>query len=313
MAGVAHEMKVSPSGTPPGGDTSAAEHDVARAHKPFPVWRIVVWIVLAYVCIQAFLIVARNPNFGWNVVGEYLFHPNILQGLTVTLGLAAVAMFLGVIFGLLVAIARMSEDRLLSGFAAGFLWFFRGVPLLVQLIFWYNMSTLFPELRIAVPFGGPVLAAWEMNSVISPLTAAIMGLALAEAAYMAEIIRGGLLSVDHGQVEASKAFGMSRGRALRRVILPQAMRSIVPPTGNQFISMVKATSLVSVIAMADLLYSVQAIYNRTFEVIPLLLVAVVWYLVVVSILNVGQGFIERHYGRSERGSVSDKAEEKAPA
>ncbi|MBM9594937.1 amino acid ABC transporter permease [Roseitranquillus sediminis] len=291
-----------------GGDSAAGEHDVARAHRPLPVWRIVAWVVLAYICIQAILIVARNPNFGWDVVGEYLFHPNILQGLTVTLGLSVVAMFLGVLFGLLVAVMRMSPDRLLSGFAAGFLWFFRGVPLLVQLIFWYNMSTLFPEFQIAVPFGGPVLAAWETNTIISPLTAAIFGLALHEAAYMAEIIRGGLLSVDRGQVEASQAFGMSRGRALRRIILPQAMRSIVPPTGNQFISMVKATSLVSVIAMSDLLYSVQAIYNRNFEVISLLLVAVTWYLLIVSLLNVGQGFIERHYGRSERGPVGGKAD-----
>ena len=174
------------------------------------------------------------------------------------------------------------------------------------MIFWYNLSALFPEVKISVPFG-PELGAWETNSLISPLTAAIIGLALHEAAYMAEIIRGGLLSVDRGQIEASQAFGMSRARALRRVILPQAMRSIVPPSGNQFISMVKATSLVSVIAMSDLLYSVQAIYNRTFEVIPLLLVAVAWYLFIVSLLNVGQEFLERHFGRSERGVVDDDA------
>lgn len=292
--------------SPPRGDTRSAAHDVAKAHRPLPVWRIVAWALLAWICVQAFLIVARNPNFGWDVVGEYLFHPNILQGLTVTLGLSVVSMFLGVLFGLAIAMMRMSPDRLLSGFAAGFLWFFRGVPLLVQLIFWYNMSTLFPEVQVSIPFG-PELASWETNNIISPLTAAIMGLALHESAYMAEIIRGGLLSVDHGQVEATQAFGMSRSRAMRRVILPQAMRSIVPPTGNQFISMVKATSLVSVIAMSDLLYSVQAIYNRTFEVIPLLLVAVSWYLFIVSILNVGQGFLERHFGRSERGPVSDEA------
>ena len=134
------------------------------------------------------------------------------------------------------------------------------------------------------------------------MTAAIAGLSLNEAAYMAEIIRGGLLSVDKGQVEATDAFGMTRARALRRIIIPQAMRSIIPPTGNQLISMIKATSLVSVIAMADLLYSVQAVYNRTFEVIPMLMVAVIWYLVITSILNVGQGFIERYYARGERGA-----------
>jgi polar amino acid transport system permease protein len=139
------------------------------------------------------------------------------------------------------------------------------------------------------------------------MTAAIAGLSLNEAAYMAEIIRGGLLSVDKGQVEATDAFGMTRGRALRRIIIPQAMRSIIPPTGNQLISMIKATSLVSVIAMADLLYSVQAVYNRTFEVIPMLMVAVIWYLVITSILNVGQGFIERYYARGERGATDARA------
>ena len=147
----------------------------------------------------------------------------------------------------------------------------------MQLIFWYNLSTLFPRISIAIPFG-PTLASWDTNSVITPMTAAIVGLALNEAAYMAEIIRGGLLSVDRGQTETAEAFGMTRARALWRIIIPQAMRSIVPPTGNQLISMIKATSLVSVIAMADLLYSVQSIYNRTFEIVPMLLVAVLWYL-----------------------------------
>ena len=136
--------------------------------------------------------------------------------------------------------------------------------------------------------------------MITPLTAAIAGLALNEAAYMAEIVRGGLLSVDRGQAETARAFGMTHAQALRRIIIPQAMRAIVPPTGNQLISMIKATSLVSVIAMADLLYSAQAVYNRTFQVIPLLLVAVAWYLLITSILNVGQAAIERYYGRGNR-------------
>ncbi|WP_011579388.1 MULTISPECIES: amino acid ABC transporter permease [Chelativorans] len=280
--------------------------NVADAYKPFPIWRLVAWLVLGWIVLEAVMLVGQNPNFGWATVGEYLFHQNILDGLKITLGLSVVSMALGILFGLVIALMRMSPDRLLSGFAAGFLWFFRAVPLLVQLIFWYNLSALFPEVKISIPFG-PELGAWETNSLISPLTAAIIGLALHEAAYMAEIIRGGLLSVDRGQIEATQAFGMSRARALRRVILPQAMRFIVPPSGNQFISMVKATSLVSVIAMSDLLYSVQAIYNRTFEVIPLLLVAAAWYLFIVSLLNVGQEFLERHFGRSERGVVDDDA------
>ncbi|TIX38541.1 MAG: amino acid ABC transporter permease, partial [Mesorhizobium sp.] len=240
-------------------------------------------------------IVAVNPNFGWPVVAQYFFDPTVMQGLSVTLGLTVVAMILGIVLGLLLAIARMSKDRLASFLSGLFIWFFRGTPLLVQLILWYNLSTLFP--RISIGF-----ASWNTNDLITPLTAAVLGLALNEAAYMAEIIRGGLLSVDKGQAETAEAFGMTRARALRRIIIPQAMRSIVPPTGNQLISMIKATSLVSVIAMADLLYSVQSIYNRTFEIIPLLMVAVLWYLLITSVLNVAQGAIERHYSRGDRGA-----------
>ena len=183
-----------------------------------------------------------------------------------------------------------------------FVWFFRGTPLLVQLILWYNLSFLFPQITLSIPFG-PTLAAWNSNDLITPITAAIIGLALNEAAYMAEIIRGGLLSVDRGQMETAEAFGMRPMRALWRIVIPQAMRSIVPPTGNQFISMIKATSLVSVIAMADLLYSAQSIYNRNFEVIPLLMVAVLWYLLITSILSVIQSRIERYYARGDQQRV----------
>ncbi|MBO0144019.1 amino acid ABC transporter permease [Agrobacterium sp. Ap1] len=273
--------------------------DVATAHTPFRTWRLLLWLVIAIVVVDFGWIVANNENFGWPVVAQYFFDPTVIQGLYVSLGLTVVGMILGVIVGLVIAIMRMSSDRLASGFASLFIWFFRGTPLLVQLIFWYNMSTLFPNLSIAIPFG-PTLASWDTNSVITPMTAAIVGLALNEAAYMAEIIRGGLISVDRGQAETAEAFGMTKARALWRIIIPQAMRSIVPPTGNQLISMIKATSLVSVIAMADLLYSVQSIYNRTFEIIPMLLVAVLWYLLITSILNIGQNYIEAYYGRSDR-------------
>ncbi|MBB4018589.1 polar amino acid transport system permease protein [Chelatococcus caeni] len=288
----------------------AALRDVANAHRPIAWGRWLLWALVLIIATDFGWIVANNENFGWPVVAEWFTAPSILRGLSVTLGLTVVAMVIGVIIGLLLAIARMSDDRLLSSLAGLYIWFFRGTPLLVQLIFWYNLSTLFPQISIAIPFG-PTLASWDTNDLITPMTAAIAGLSLNEAAYMAEIIRGGLLSVDKGQVEATDAFGMTRARALRRIIIPQAMRSIIPPTGNQLISMIKATSLVSVIAMADLLYSVQAVYNRTFEVIPMLMVAVIWYLLVTSILNVGQGFIERYYARGERGAGGDKAPARA--
>jgi polar amino acid transport system permease protein len=276
--------------------------DVANAHRPIEWGRWLLWAFVLVVAANFAWIVARNPNFGWPIVAEWFTADSILKGLSVTLGLTVVAMIIGTAIGLVLAIARMSNDTLFSSLAGLFIWFFRGTPLLVQLIFWYNLSTLFPEISIAIPFGGPTLASWNTNDLITPMTAAIAGLSLNEAAYMAEIIRGGLLSVDKGQVEATDAFGMTHGRALRRIIIPQAMRSIIPPTGNQLISMIKATSLVSVIAMSDLLYSVQAVYNRTFEVMPMLMVAVIWYLIITSILNVGQGFIERYYARGERGA-----------
>ncbi len=281
---------------------NADRFDVARAQKPFPLARLLLWAVILAVSVDFGLTVAGNPNFGWPVVAAYFFDPTVMEGLYITLGLTVVAMILGVALGLILAIARMSDDKLAGSLSALFIWFFRGTPLLVQLIFWYNLSTLFPKISLAIPFGR-ALVSWNTNDIITPLTAAIVGLALNEAAYMAEIIRGGLLSVDKGQGETAAAFGMTRARALRRIIIPQAMRSIIPPTGNQLISMIKATSLVSVIAMADLLYSVQSIYNRTFEVIPMLLVAVLWYLLITSVLNIGQSAIERHYSRGDRGDA----------
>lgn len=289
----------------PSGDADL--RDVAKAHKPFPAGRLAAWVIVLALAASFAWSVAHNENFGWPVVARYFFDPVVISGLGVSLGLTVIAMALGIVLGLLLAIARLSKDGLAKSLASLFIWFFRGTPLLVQLIFWYNLSTLFPELSIGIPVFGPTFASWDTNSVITPMTAAICGLALNEAAYMAEIIRGGLLSVDKGQFETAEAFGMTRARALRRIIIPQAMRSIVPPTGNQLISMIKATSLVSVIAMADLLYSVQSIYNRTFEVVPMLLVAVIWYLFITSLLNVGQGYIERYYARGERRSGPGKA------
>lgn len=279
------------------------QRDVAFARSA-PAWgRWVSWIVALILASNFLWLVATNPNFEWKVELQWFTEESVLKGLEITLGLTVVSMILGTGLGLLLAVWRLSENRLLSGIASLYIWFFRGTPLLVQLIFWYNLSTLFPTLSLTLPWTSLTWASWNTNDLITPLTAAIAGLALNEAAYMAEIIRAGLLSVDNGQVETTQAFGMSRSRALRRIIIPQAMRAIIPPSGNQLISMIKATSLVSVIAMGDLLYSVQAIYNRTFEIIPMLMVAVIWYLLITSILNVGQSAIERYYARGTRRTV----------
>ncbi|MDF7660417.1 amino acid ABC transporter permease [Erwiniaceae bacterium L1_54_6] len=279
------------------------QRDVAFARNAPTYGRWVSWIVVLVIASNFLWLVATNPNFEWTVVLKWFTEGSVLKGLQVTLGLTVVSMILGTLLGLLLAVWRLSENKLLSGISSLYIWFFRGTPLLVQLIFWYNLSTLFPTLSITVPWTGVTFVSWNTNDLITPLTAAIAGLALNEAAYMAEIIRAGLLSVDNGQVETTQAFGMSRTRALRRIIIPQAMRSIIPPTGNQLISMIKATSLVSVIAMGDLLYSVQAVYNRTFEIIPMLMVAVIWYLIITSILNVGQSAIERYYARGTKRTV----------
>lgn len=177
-----------------------------------------------------------------------------------------------------------------------YVWFFRGTPVLVQLLFWYNISALYPRLSIGVPFG-PDFVHGNVNPIITAFTAAILGLGLNEGAYMSEIVRAGLLSVDHGQTEAAQALGMTRGLALRRIVLPQAMRVIIPPTGNETIGMLKTTSLASTIALSELLRATQNIYSRTYQTIPLLIVASVWYITLTSVLSIGQYYLERHFAR----------------
>lgn len=238
-----------------------------------------------------------NPAFGWDVVAKYAFHESILQGLLVTLELTVISMTLGILLGILLAVMRISDNRVISGLAGAYIWFFRGTPLLVQLIFWYNFSALYAQIPIGIPFGS-VFVNLDTNSVITAFGAAVVGLTLNQGAYMAEIVRGGLLSVPPGQAEAASALGMKGGKAMRLIILPQAMRVIIPPTGNQVIDMLKTTSLVSVIATQDLLYSAQLIYGRTFETIPMLIVASLWYLLVTTILSFIQSRIERKLGES---------------
>lgn len=243
-----------------------------------------------------------NENYEWPVVWHYLFHPQIMAGLGRTLLLTAVAMSSAIVLGIVLASFRLSENKILSSVAGAYLWFFRGTPLLIQLVFWYNLSALYPRLSIGVPFVGPEFIGAETNSVLSLWTVALLGLALHESAYMAEIVRGGLLSVPKHQTEAALALGMNPFLTFRRIVLPQALRVIVPPTGNQVIGMLKYSSLVSVIALPDLLYSAQMIYTQTFETIPLLIVVSLWYLLCTSVLSFVQGYVERYYGRGVAGT-----------
>lgn len=248
--------------------------------------------------------VATNPGYQWHVVRQYLTYHTVLAGLGWTLGLTAASMLIGIVLGILAALMRQSSNPILSVVAAAYIWLFRGAPLMVQLIFWYNLAALYPTIEIGLPFLPP-LASFSTNEVITPLIAALLGLGLNEGAYMAEIVRSGLLSVDAGQREAAQSLGMSPAYTLRRIILPQALRVIVPPTGNEVIGMLKATSLVSILSISDLLYSVQGIYGRTFETIPLLIVATIWYLVASTLLSFVQQYLERHYGRGHVRSPND--------
>ncbi len=238
--------------------------------------------------------VATNPAFQWPVVLQYMLNGQILAGLARTLELTLAAMAIGLVLGTILAVMRLSSNLLLATLSWLYIWFFRSVPVLVQLIFWYNFGALYPAITLRLPFG-PVLYHASMNSVITPLSAALAGLGLAQAAYTAEVIRAGIASVPHGQTRAAKALGMSPATTFFRIVFPQAMRVIIPPVGNEVISMVKNTSLVSVIALADLLYTAQLIYARTYETIPLLIVASLWYLIVVSVLSAGQHVLERRY------------------
>ncbi|GAA2508710.1 amino acid ABC transporter permease [Streptomyces longisporus] len=234
--------------------------------------------------------VLRNKAFQWDVVAEYFTSDSVLRGLWLTLWLTAVVMVLGFALGTLLAAFRLSANPVLRAVSWGYVWLFRSIPILVQLLLWFNIGALYPEL-----FGVKTV------NLLGPVEVAVVGLTLHEAAYAAEVVRGGILSVDGGQIEAAQALGLSRWRRRRRIVLPQAMRSIVPPAGNMLIGTLKGTSIVSVIAVNDLLFSAQLIYHRTYQVIPLLMVATLWYTVVTSVLGVGQYYVEKHYARgSER-------------
>jgi polar amino acid transport system permease protein len=243
-----------------------------------------------------------NPRFEWDVVGDYVFSRAILDGLLNTVKLTVISMVLGSALGTGLAVLRLSPNPILSSVTGAYVWVFRASPLLVQLLFWYNLAALYPNVSLRVPFGGPVLADYPAEQLISVWTAALLGLSLHQAAYTAEIVRAGMLSVDAGQREAATALGMSQMLTLRRVILPQAMRAIVPPMGNEVISMMKTTSLVSIIALPELLNTAQTIYARTYQTIPMLIVATIWYLVLTAILTAGQSALERRFGRGAAGA-----------
>jgi polar amino acid transport system permease protein len=232
----------------------------------------------------------------WHEVGSFLFDSRIIHGARLTIELTVACMALGIVLGVILAVMRLSPNPLVSGGSWLYIWFFRGTPVLVQLLFWYNVAALYPKIDLGIPFG-PAFIHADANSLITPFVAVLLGLGLNEGAYMAEIVRAGIISVDEGQTEAAQALGLTRLQTMRRIVLPQAMRVIIPPTGNETISMLKTTSLAYVIAYTELTGTAQIIYSQNYETIQLLIVISAWYLLLTSILYVGQYYLERYYAR----------------
>ncbi len=256
-------------------------------------------VVIAVLVAMAINSVVTNPNWEWGFLFQNAFTEPVLHGVWTTLWLTVAAMAMGVLLGIVLAVMRLSPNPVLAGSAWFYIWVFRGTPVLVQLVIWANLGSLYRQISLGVPFG-PAWFTVDTRNLVPNVAAALLGLGLNEAAYMSEIIRAGMLSVDEGQSEAASALGMSRMLTLRRIVLPQAMRVVVPPTGNETISMLKTTSLVSAVPYAELFFQTSSIGSRTFQVFPTLVMASLWYLAMTSVLMIGQYYIERYYAR---GSV----------
>lgn len=271
------------------GDEELVASRLAKRRRPGQ-W-LAATIVLAVV-VAGLYSMLTNPRFQWDVVRYFFLRPSIMLGLLTTLWLTAAVVASGYVLGVGLAAMRLSRNPVLASVSFGFVWLFRSVPPLVQLLLWSNLASLYPSI-------GPVHTA----HLFSPMMAAYVGLTLDVAAFSAEIVRGGLLSVDHGQTEAAKSIGLGKGRIFWRIVLPQAMPAIIPASGNMVIGMLKATSIISVLAAHDLLHSVQLIYTQNYLIIPLLLVATIWYVVLTTVLSIGQFYVERHYARGKGGQA----------
>lgn len=266
----------------------------------------VAWILLIALIVQIIRTLATSKAIHYGVIKHYLFSSTILHGVLVTVELTAISMAIGLILGLILALMRLAKGRVLQRVASLYIWFFRGSPVLVQLIFWFNLGLIFKTISIGIPFG-PTFASVETNTVITGFTAAILGLGLNEGAYMAEIIRSGIMAVSKGQHEAARALGMSPVQVMRIVVLPQALRVAVPPTGNQLINMFKVTSLVSVIGGGDVLTNAENLSSQNFFVIELLIVATLWYLLLTSASTVLQRYLERRLSPDEGRNAESRS------
>ncbi len=241
-------------------------------------------------------------RFFWDVVGNYIFDASLFRGLWLTLELTVCAMAIGITLGVITAVMRMSPNRIVSSSAWLFTWFFRGTPVYVQILFWFNIAFLYPTIQFGIPFG-PHFFTVNVLTLFTGFVAALTALGLNEGAYMSEIVRAGFKAVDEGQIEAAQALGMTRLQTMWRITLPQAMRVIIPPTGNELISMLKTSSLASAIAVTELLKSTSNIASRTFQTMQLLIVASLWYLTVTTVLSIGQFYVERHFAKGSSRST----------
>lgn len=275
--------------------------DIPNRIKALPVRRvgpIVAGVIVALIAAILIQGLATNPRFDWPVVWKYLFNPNVIQGIGYTLLLTVISMVVAIILSIILAIMRQSVNPVLRGVSWFYIWFFRGTPVYTQLVFWGLISVLVPKISLGIPFTSVEFWSIDTSTLITAFNAAWLGLALNESAYLSEIVRAGLDAVDPGQEEAAKALGMSRSMIMRRVILPQAMRIIIPPTGNETIGMLKTTSLVLAVPFTlELQFATNAIANRIYKPIPLLVVACIWYLVITSILMLIQSRLEKHFGK----------------
>lgn len=260
--------------------------------------RVVAAIIVAILAAMLIKGIVTNPRFEWNVVWKYLFNERVLEGVGYTLLLTFISMIVAIVLAVILAIMRKSLNPVLRGVSWFYIWFFRGTPVYTQLVFWGLFAVLVPRLSIGIPFTSIEFWSIDSQDVITAFNAAWLGLALNEAAYLSEIVRAGLEAVDPGQAEAAQALGMKRSQIMRRIVLPQAMRIIIPPTGNETIGMLKTTSLVLAVPFTlELQFATTAIANRIYKPIPLLLVAGIWYLFITSIFMIIQSRLEKYFGK----------------
>jgi polar amino acid transport system permease protein len=282
----------------PGAQTGQRPETIKAIPVRHP-WRWVSGAIVLAIAADIVYTIVTAPNLNWSVVWTYLFGRLIREGILVTLELTVLAMLIGVGLGAVMAVMRLSPNPVVSWVSWLYIWFFRGTPVLVQIFFWYNLNIVLPHIGIGIP-GTPLNLQAGTNQLINPFLAATLGLGLNEAAYMAEIVRAGIISVEHGQTEAAQALGMTRLQVMRRIILPQAMRVIIPPTGNETISMLKTSSLAFVAAVPELFTRSEQISSANFAVVELAIVASIWYLAMTSILTVGQYYLERYFARGSQ-------------